>query len=73
MDEMFGRFSAVPEMRVADSVARFVEEILTRYGSIEAFCERLHLLLDAPTDTYPEIFINSEVSVPGGRHRLREA
>ncbi|MRH88195.1 hypothetical protein GFY24_12195 [Nocardia sp. SYP-A9097] len=45
---------------------RLLEEVLTRYDSIDAFCTRLHVALDAPTDVLPAL-PNSTV----GRNRLR--
>ncbi|MFD9614709.1 hypothetical protein ACFWWS_35625 [Streptomyces sp. NPDC059083] len=41
-------------------------QVLARYGSIEVFIARLHVLLDAPTVVLP-----AAVAPPaGGRHRL---
>ncbi|MFE5288748.1 hypothetical protein ACFRAQ_27590 [Nocardia sp. NPDC056611] len=45
---------------------RLLEEVLTRYDSIDAFCTHLHLALDAPTDVLPALPIST-----AGRHRLR--
>ncbi|MTE14913.1 hypothetical protein [Nocardia aurantiaca] len=51
------------------SAHRLLGEILTRYGSLEAFSAHLHALLDAPTVVLP-----IPVSAPPtrGRHRRRE-
>ncbi|MGV9667932.1 hypothetical protein [Nocardia niigatensis] len=45
---------------------RLLAEILTRYGTIDAFCARLHAALDSPTDVFPA------ATESGGRHRLGE-
>ncbi|WP_067564745.1 hypothetical protein [Nocardia acidivorans] len=54
---------------LGSTVRQLIGEIFTRYGSIDAFCDYLRGLLDAPTLPLPI------VSVPagrGGRHRLEE-
>ncbi|MFC7429100.1 hypothetical protein [Nocardia tengchongensis] len=43
-------------------------QILARYGSIDAFIARLHVLLDTPTVERPAAVAPSA----GGRHRLAE-
>lgn len=60
----------MPEALVASGMRELVAEILLRYGSIEAFCARLHRLLDDPTDRIPPV-TDMEFSQPGGRHRMR--
>ncbi|MGW4241218.1 hypothetical protein [Nocardia sp. NPDC004722] len=53
------------------AVQRLINEVLARYGSIEAFCDYLHGLLDAPTEQLP-IAAPALVSGSSGRHRLHE-
>lgn len=48
-----------------------LEQVLARYGSIDAFCAQLYLLLDYPTTELPVLPALPDVS--GGRHRLRPA
>ncbi|MFC7429979.1 hypothetical protein [Nocardia tengchongensis] len=44
-------------------------QVLTRYGSVEAFCAQLHQLLDAPTLELPALTGHHEHT---GRHRRRD-
>ncbi|WP_369635979.1 hypothetical protein [Nocardia sp. JMUB6875] len=53
----------------AASVRRLINEVLARYGSIEAFCDYLRGLLDAPTDQLPAPALTSPLTA--GRHRRR--
>ncbi|MFJ9368024.1 hypothetical protein ACIRRA_26875 [Nocardia sp. NPDC101769] len=52
------------------SAHQVLDEILTRYGSLDAFIAHLHAVLDAP----PTIVLPIPVVAPaaGGRHRLRD-
>ncbi|WP_194820476.1 hypothetical protein [Nocardia sp. XZ_19_385] len=51
---------------------RLLNEILARYGSIDAFCAYLHRLLDDPTtETAPQPIISAPA--PGGRHHRLES
>lgn len=53
----------------AASVRRLINEVLARYGSVEAFCDYLRGLLDSPTERLPAVSAAAPVTV--GRHRLR--
>ncbi|WP_330256871.1 hypothetical protein OG874_21305 [Nocardia sp. NBC_00565] len=68
MDEAL---DTVTDPLVAASMRQLVSEILLRYGSIDAFCARLHRLLDEPTDQIPAV-TGIPCTYPHGRHRLRE-
>ncbi|MEV4235268.1 MULTISPECIES: hypothetical protein [unclassified Nocardia] len=68
MDETL---NTVTDPLVAVSMRQLVSEILLRYGSIDAFCARLHRLLDEPTVQIPAV-TGSPSTHPQGRHRLRE-
>ncbi|WP_433622263.1 hypothetical protein [Nocardia sp. CA-120079] len=68
MDEALDR---VTDPLVAASMRQLVSEILWRYGSIDAFCARLHRLLDQPTVQIPAV-TGIPSTHPQGRHRLRE-
>ncbi|WP_062990874.1 hypothetical protein [Nocardia anaemiae] len=68
MDEAL---DTVADPLIAASMRQLVSEILMRYGSIDAFCARLHRLLDEPTVQIPAV-TGSFVTHPPGRHRLRE-
>ncbi|MTE16955.1 hypothetical protein [Nocardia aurantiaca] len=67
MDEVLDN---VPGGLITASMRRLIGEIIARYGSVEAFCARLHRLLDDPTDQIPAL-ADPECPQPGGRHRLR--
>ncbi|MFE2955677.1 hypothetical protein ACFXO9_37935 [Nocardia tengchongensis] len=65
MDQVFGE---VPAGLITAEMRQLIGEILTRYGSVDAFCARLHRLLDDPTDQIPALAAQTP---PRGRHRLR--
>ncbi|MET8428225.1 hypothetical protein [Nocardia sp. NPDC004860] len=51
------------------SAHQVLDEILTRYGSLDAFSAHLHAVLDAPTIVLP---IPVAATAAGGRHRRRD-
>lgn len=48
-------------------------EILLRYGSIDAFCDRLRAVLDAPTTVLPAVTVSVPLPGAAGRHRRPES
>ncbi|MEU8897431.1 hypothetical protein [Nocardia sp. NPDC048505] len=65
---------AEPNRPAMSGMQQLVAEILARYGSIDAFCARLHELVDDSNDNTEEIpHITADFGQPeeGGRHRLR--
>ncbi|WP_040805784.1 hypothetical protein [Nocardia concava] len=63
------RGSEPVEAITAASVRQLINEVLARYGSVEAFCDYLRSLLDSPTDQLPAAALAAPVTV--GRHRRR--
>ncbi|MFE3001820.1 hypothetical protein ACFXG4_43435 [Nocardia sp. NPDC059246] len=59
------------ERILAASVRQLINEVLARYGSVEAFCDYLRSLLEAPTDRLPATV--TEIPVSAGRHGRRES
>ncbi|MGW4121085.1 hypothetical protein [Nocardia sp. NPDC004711] len=51
------------------SAHQVLDEILTRYGSLDAFSAHLHAVLDAPTIVLPNPVV---ATAAGGRHRRRD-
>ncbi|WP_067720898.1 hypothetical protein [Nocardia yamanashiensis] len=56
----------MPPLIHGATAPQLLNEILTRYGSIEAFRDHLQAVLDAPTLRLP-------LPSPGGRHRRADA
>ncbi|WP_157762107.1 hypothetical protein [Nocardia yamanashiensis] len=57
-------------MFVHSPAKALAEEILARYGSLDAFCARLHTALEPVTEELP---IWRPPADPAGRHRWRAA
>ncbi|MFD6358158.1 hypothetical protein [Nocardia tengchongensis] len=53
---------------MGSTVHELLAQVLARYGSIDVFIARLHVLLDTPTVVRPVAVASSA----GGRHRLAE-
>ncbi|MFE3002709.1 hypothetical protein ACFXG4_48085 [Nocardia sp. NPDC059246] len=53
---------------MGSTVHELLAQVLARYGSIDVFIARLHVLLDTPTVERPAAVAPSA----GGRHRLAE-
>ncbi|MEU6579620.1 hypothetical protein [Nocardia sp. NPDC046763] len=53
---------------MGSTVHELLAQVLARYGSIDVFIARLHVLLDTPTVVRPAAVAPSA----GGRHRLAE-
>ncbi|MFE3060800.1 hypothetical protein [Nocardia sp. NPDC059239] len=53
---------------MGSTVHELLAQVLARYGSIDAFIARLHVLLDTPAVVRPDASAPSD----GGRHRLAE-
>ncbi|MFC9898055.1 hypothetical protein ACFVMC_30565 [Nocardia sp. NPDC127579] len=69
MDSALGE---VPNPQMMSSMQQLITEITARYGSIDAFCARLHQLLDEATDEIPRVpRVEAPRPMAGGRHRLR--
>ncbi|WP_433591159.1 hypothetical protein [Nocardia sp. CA-145437] len=52
---------------MGSTVHELLAQVLARYGSIDVFIARLHVLLDTPTVVLP-----ASASSAGGRHRLAQ-
>ncbi|WP_458687960.1 hypothetical protein [Nocardia tengchongensis] len=53
---------------MGSTVHELLAQVLARYGSIDVFIARLHVLLDTPTVVRPA----AVAPAVGGRHRLAE-
>lgn len=59
------------EPRSSANLRALLDQVITRYGSIDAFCAQLYLLLDYPTTELP--ILADEPPGSGDRHQLRPA
>ncbi|WP_067693291.1 hypothetical protein [Nocardia jejuensis] len=53
-------------------IEKLLTEVQARYGSVDAFCARLHALVEDPTIELPVVDPSSTTSAPGRHRRIDE-